>query len=99
MAAMLPLLAAILLVAWQFVLVGDTRASAAVAARAAARAVAVGADPSAAARERLPGRLRRGLRVRSGEGGSVSVSVRVPSLAEPLDLGRVRAEADLGAAR
>ena len=56
--------------------------------------------PSAvAARERLPRRLRRGLRVRSGEGGSVSVSVRVPSLAEPLDLGRVRAEADLGAAR
>ena len=99
MAAMLPLLAAILLVAWQFVLVGDTRASAAVAARAAARAAAVGADPAAAARERLPSRLRRGLRVRSGDGGSVSVSVRVPSLAEPLDLGRVRAEADLGATR
>ena len=52
MAAMLPLLAAILLVAWQFVLVGDTLTD---------------TDP--------------------------------PSLAEPLDLGRVRAEADLGAAR
>jgi len=57
------------------------------------------ADGCKARRERLPSRLRRGLRVRSGEGGSVSVSVRVPSLAEPLDLGRVRAEADLGAAR
>jgi len=98
MAALLPLLAAVLLAAWQFVVAGDTRASAAVAARAAARAVAVGADPRLAARDRLPVRLRHGLRVRVGPEGSVSVSVRVPALAAPLDLGRVRAEADLGAA-
>ena len=88
-----------LLVAWQFVLVGDARSSAAIAARAGARAVAVGADPAAAARERLPRRLRRGLRVEAAEGGSVSVSVRVPALAGPLDLGRVEASASLGAAR
>ena len=99
MAALLPWVAAVLLVAWQFVLAGDARSSAAVAARAAARAVAVGADPRRAARERLPARLRRGLRVRVGSGGSVSVSVRVPALAAPLDLGRVRAEAGLGATR
>jgi pilus assembly protein CpaE len=98
MAALLPWLGAVLLVAWQFVLAGDARSSAAVAARAAARAAAVGADPAAAARQRLPERLRRGLRVRTGEGGAVSVSVRVPALAVPLDLGRVRAEASLGAA-
>ena len=97
MAALLPWLAAVLLVAWQFVLAGDARSSAAVAARAAARAAAVGADPAAAARQRLPERLRRGLRVRTA-GGAVSVSVRVPALAAPLDLGRVRAEASLGAA-
>jgi hypothetical protein len=99
LAALLPWLAAVLLVAWQLVLAGDARSSAAVAARAAARAVAVGADPTTAARERLPERLRRGLRVRAGEGGAVSVSVRVPALAAPLDLGRVHAEASLGAAR
>ena len=98
MVALLPWVAAVLLVAWQFVLAGDARASAAVAARAAARAVAVGADPAAAARERLPRRLRRGLRVRTADGGAVSVSVRVPAVAGRLDLGRVRAEAALGGA-
>lgn len=96
-AALLPLVAAVLLVAWQLAVAGDARTSAAVAARAAARAVAVGADPTAAARRILPKRLRRGLRVRAGSGGSVSVSVRVPALAAPLELGRVRAEASLGA--
>jgi pilus assembly protein CpaE len=95
--ALLPWVAAVLLVAWQLVVLGDARSSAAIAARAAARAVAVGADPAAAARERLPRRLRRGLRVRALDGGLVSVSVRVPALAAPLDLGRVRAEASLGA--
>ena len=95
--ALLPWVAAVLLVAWQFVLVGEAKTSAAVAARAAARAAAIGADPEAAARERLPKRLRRGLRVRARTGGAVSVSVRVPALATPIDLGRVRATADLGA--
>lgn len=95
--ALLPWVAAVLLVAWQFVLAGDARSSAAVAARAAARAAAIGADPATAARDRLPARLRTGLRVRTGEGGAVTVSVRVPALATPLDLGRVSAQADLGA--
>jgi pilus assembly protein CpaE len=97
LAAVLPWIAAVLLVAWQFALAGDARSSAAVAARAAARAAAIGGDPAAAARERLPRRLRRGLRVVTRAGGAVSVSVRVPALAAPLDLGRVRAEASLGA--
>ena len=97
--ALLPWVAAVLLVAWQFVLVGDARSSAAIAARAGARAVAVGGDPAAAARERLPRRLRRGLRVEAAEGGSVSVSVRVPALAGALELGRVEASAALGAVR
>ncbi len=97
--ALLPWVAAVLLVAWQFVLVGDARSSAAIAARAGARAVAVGGDPAVAARERLPRRLRRGLRVEAAEGGSVSVSVRVPALAGALELGRVEASAALGAVR
>jgi len=99
MVALLPWVAAVLLVAWQFVLVGDARSSAAVAARSAARAVAVGADPAVAARARLPRGLRRGLRVEAAGGGSVSVSVRVPALAGRLRLGRVEASASLGAAR
>jgi Flp pilus assembly protein TadG len=97
--ALLPWVAAVLLVAWQFALAGDAKSSAAVAARAAARAAAVGSDPVAVARERLPARLRPGLRVRAREGGAVSVSVRIPALATPLDLGRVNAEATLGAAQ
>jgi hypothetical protein len=97
LAALLPWVAAVLLVAWQFVIAGDARSSAAVAARAAARAVAVGGDPEGAARARLPEHLRRGLRIRSGSDGSVAVSVRVPALLAPLHLGRVRAEAGLGA--
>ncbi len=97
--AVLPWVAAVLLVAWQFALAGDARSSAAVAARSGARAVATGGDPAAAARARLPRRLRDGLRVREGTGGLVSVSVRVPALAGVLKLGRVQAEAGLGAAR
>ena len=97
LAALLPLIAAVLLVAWQFVVAGEARSAAAVAARAAARAAAVGADPAAAARSRLPGRLRRSLRVRAGARGSVTVSVRVPALAAGIDLGRVRATASLEA--
>jgi hypothetical protein len=95
--AVLPWVVAVLLVAWQFAVAGDAQSSAAVAARAAARAVAVGDDPADAARERLPGRLRSGMRVRSGARGSVWVSVRVPAVAGLLRLGRVTAEAGLGA--
>jgi Flp pilus assembly protein TadG len=96
-AAVLPWVAAVLLVAWQFALAGDARSSAAAAARAAARAVAVGGDPADAARDRLPRRFRGGLRVRSGAHGAVWVSVRVPAVAGVLWLGRVTAEAGLGA--
>ena len=97
LAALLPLVAAVLLVAWQFVVAGEARSSAAVAARAAARAAAVGADPAEAARSRLPPRLRRGVRVRAGSRGVLTVSVRVPALAARIDLGRVHATASLGA--
>lgn len=96
-AALLPLVAAVLLAAWQIVLLGDAKTSAATAARAAARAAVIGADPVTAARQRLPERLRTGLRVRTGNAGAVTVSVRVPALATPLDLGRVTASAGLGA--
>jgi hypothetical protein len=83
----------VLAAAWQFVLAGDALWHARVAARAAARAQAVGHDPSAAARAHLPERLENALRVRTREGGDVRVSIRVPAVLAALDVGRVSATA------
>jgi TadE-like protein len=78
--ALLPVLAALLAGAWQAALAGHAVWAATTAARAAARAHAVGADPREAARKHLPGSLERGLRVTTGSAGEVEVSVRIPSL-------------------
>ncbi|HWK28374.1 MAG TPA: hypothetical protein VNS09_17550 [Solirubrobacter sp.] len=64
-----------------------------VAARAAARAHALGADATAAARGHLESGLERDLRVRSGSDGDVHVSVRIPTLFPDIRLGRVSATA------
>ena len=78
-------LSCVLLVAavvWQLVLVGHTAWLTAQAARAGARADAVGRDAEAAARSTLPRSLERGLEVdRTGTGG-VRVSVRIPLLVQ-----------------
>ena len=66
------------LAAWQIVLAGHTAWLAGNAARVAARAEAVGADPGAAARRALPAHLRRGLIVRGREDGRIDVRVRIP---------------------
>lgn len=66
------------LVAWQLVLAGHTLWLSAQAARTAARAEAVGKDPSRAARSALPDSLERGLRVSRRRGGGVTVKVRMP---------------------
>ena len=87
--AVLPLVAAVLAALWQLALAGDAAWSAASAARAAARADAVGLNARAAARRQLPARLERGLRVRSVAGG-VRVTVRIPSTFG-LDAGSVSA--------
>ena len=68
------------LVAWQLVLAGHAAWMSANAARAAARAETVGRDGAAAARSALPKGLERGLKVESGDGGEVTVRVRVPSV-------------------
>jgi hypothetical protein len=63
--------------AWQLALFGHAAWMSAHAARAAARADAVGRNPARAARSALPRSLERGLRVeRSGR--RVRVRVRVP---------------------
>jgi hypothetical protein len=78
--AVLPLLVVLLAALWQAALVGHTAWSAAAAARAAARAHAVGADERAAARAHLPAWMEPGLRVIAGRRGVVTVSVRVRSV-------------------
>ena len=78
--AVLPCVLLVAAVVWQLVLVGHTAWLTAQAARAGARADAVGRDAEAAARSTLPRSLERGLEVdRAGIGG-VRVSVRIPLL-------------------
>jgi hypothetical protein len=91
--ALLPLLALLLAGAFQFVLAGEALWHARVAARAAARAQAVGTDPRTAARAHLPARLEHSLRVRASDNGDVHVSIHVPTVLGALDLGRVSATA------
>src|SRR3954451_15568463 len=87
--ALLPLVAIVLAVAWQAVLAAHAAWAAGVAARAAARAHAVGADAAAPppggggaapgpARAHLPRSLEHGLRVSPRPDGGVVVSLRIP---------------------
>jgi pilus assembly protein CpaE len=78
----LPAVLLIALVAWQLALAGHAAWLAGNAARVAARADAVGADPARAARGALPARLRRGLTVAERGGGRVDVAVRIPVVLE-----------------
>lgn len=74
---------AVLLVAalvWQLALAGQAAWLCANAARAAARAEAVGRDGRAAARSALPDSMERGLVVERTTGGAVRVRLRVPLL-------------------
>jgi hypothetical protein len=77
--AAIPVALLALLVAWQLALLGHAAWLSAHAARAAARADAVGRSPGRAARSALPRWLEGGLRVdRSGR--RVAVRLRVPLL-------------------
>ena len=93
--AALPAAVALALGGWQLALAGQAVWLSGNAARAAARAQAVGRDPAGAARSALPSYLRPGLRV-DADGTRVAVRVSVPLLLErwraPI---RVRASARL----
>jgi hypothetical protein len=91
--ALLPLVAVVLAAVWQAVLAGHALWAATTAARAAARAHAVGADPRTAAESHLPASLERGLRVTAGSNGDIEVRVRIPSLPGLPTPGDVRADA------
>ena len=74
----LPALLLVVLVAWQFALAGHAAWLAGNAARVAARAGAVGADPARAARRAVPSRLRHDLVVAERDGDRVDVRVPIP---------------------
>jgi hypothetical protein len=78
--ALLPLLAVVAFGLWQAVVAGQAAWLAGSAARAAARASAVGTDARAAASALLPGSLRSGLRVETPSAGTVRVHVAVPAV-------------------
>jgi hypothetical protein len=91
--AVLPFLLLAVVAAAQIALAGHALWSAGLAARAGARAAAVGGDPAAAARAALPPALRRDAKVEDGDG--VAVRVEVPRLVPSLPAVRVGAESDL----
>jgi hypothetical protein len=94
---MVPVVLLVGAVAWQLALAGHTAWLTAHAARAAARADAVGKGPAEAARSALPRSLEDGLEVEQLERGGVRVSVKVPMLMRRWDAPvRVRASASLG---
>jgi hypothetical protein len=76
--AVVPVVLLSALVAWQLVLAGHTLWLCANAARAAARADAVGLSPGRAARSALPASMERGVSVERRASGGVRVRVRVP---------------------
>lgn len=91
--AVLPLVVVVCALLWQAVVAGQAVWLSGSAARAAARAAAVGGDPLGAARGALPPRLERGLRVHRGGGPGVRVVVGVPSVFDGGTLTTVSARA------
>ena len=81
--------------AWQLALLGHAAWLSAHAARAAARADAVGRSPNRAARSVLPRSLERGLRVHRS-GSRVRVRVRVPLFFRPRSGVSISARSSLG---
>jgi len=92
--AAIPLLLLTLFVAAQVVAVGQALWSAGIAARAGARAAAVGGDAGPAARRALPPSLRPGATVRDADG--VTVRVRVPRLLQLSPRLDIEARSSLG---
>jgi TadE-like protein len=97
--AVIPVIVALCFALWQGLVYGQAAWLAGAAARAAARAEAVGGDAGAAARSRLPAALRHGLRVTTGHDGAVAVRIRVPLVVTGRSLGTVSARAQMESQR
>lgn len=96
--ALLPLVAVLAGILWQAALTGQAIWLSGSAARAAARASAIGHDARAAARRVLPDRLERGLVVVERPGGArdgVRVAIRIPAIVGGATLATVSARARL----
>jgi pilus assembly protein CpaE len=92
--ALLPLVVLVGAMLWQAVVAGQALWLSGAAARAAARAAAVGGDAEAAARGALPPRLEHGIRVRTGaDGTGVRVALHVPSVLTSGSLATVESSA------
>lgn len=97
-----PLILITLLLVWQFVLLGYTFTLAGDAADLAARAAAVGKDPTAAADQDLPSAWASGASVTTGSAGDVvtaHVALRVPVLVPGFVAFPFTVDGDAGAAR
>jgi len=95
--AVLPFVLLAGLVAWQLLLAGHSLWLCAGAARAAARADAVGRSAESAARSALPQSLEHDLSVEHLREGAIRVSVRVPAVLQNWSTPvRVSARASLG---
>jgi len=92
--AVIPALVVAVLVAAQVAMAGHALWSAALAARAGARAAVVDGDVSGAARQALPGMLRRGAKI--SDDGGVRVRVEVPRVASFVPSLRLAVETNLG---
>lgn len=86
--AVLPLVALLGLLAWQAVVAGHVAWRSGSAARAAARASAIGADAEAAARRVLPG-----ARVREDGDGAITLTVAVPAVVAGIELAEIETRA------
>jgi len=91
--ALLPLMAVLAALGWQAVVAGQVVWLAGTAARAAARAHALGNDATAGARAALPRGFRDEVRVRTGPEGRVAVRLTVPVVVGSGGLGSVAREA------
>jgi pilus assembly protein CpaE len=78
--ALLPFVGVLIALLWQFALAGTAIWLSGGAARAAARAEAVGSDPLRAARGVLPGRLEHGLKVRRERDGAIALVMQIPAV-------------------
>jgi Flp pilus assembly protein TadG len=89
--AVLPVLGLVLALAWQAVVAGQSWWLAGAAAREAARASALGADPGAAARRVLPRDAR--VDARPAADGSIRIHLAIPAVVPGLRLGSVAVSA------
>lgn len=98
LAVLLPIALVVLAAGWQAVLAAHTRWSASAAARAAARAHALGAELLPAARRALPASLDDRIEIEEA-GAGVAVHLTVPTIVPGLELGTLTARATFASQR